>query len=257
MTTGETRAMALMDSLLNLFQVDAQVRGLRSRLQSAERYFNAQSGHVTALEQQKSELKARKKQLTATIANHETDLACIDERLEKLRNDLNNSVTNKQYTAVLTEMNTVKLQRKEVESTVLELMEQVETIEAEVGEVETQITERIKVREIATTQLDERKTEIGDRLAELEREREAAAAEIPEAERRLFNKLADDYDGEAMAKVEEVSRRHREYACGACSLQIPFERVATLTSNANTLVSCASCHRILYIEEETKAALTN
>jgi len=248
--------MALMDSLLNLYRVDGQLRGLRSRLDTAERYYNAQSRQVVALEQQKSELERRKKQLAASIANHESEIAGIDERLEKLRGELNNSVTNKAYTAVLTEMNAVKLQRKEVESTTLELMEQVDTVDAEIKDVDEQITERVKVRELAQAQFEERSDEIGERLAELERDRITAAANIPERERAMFDKLADDYEGEAMAVVEEVSRRHREYACGACSLQIPFERVATLTSSDETLVSCASCHRILYIEDETRAALT-
>ena len=67
--------------------------------------------------------------------------------------------------------------------------------------------------------------------------------------------MADTYDGDAMAQVEEIDRRHRDYACGSCHMTVPFENVAVLLSGADTLVRCSACDRILYMQEETKGAL--
>jgi len=247
--------MTLMESLIRLNLVDAQLRGLRSRLTTAERYLKGQQAKQEEHQGRQQELKSRKKQVKAAIGNKEIEVQAIDARLEKLRNELNEAVTNKVYSAVLTEMNTVKLERKEVEDGMIELMEQVETTEQELADTEGLIQERKGVCKLAQAQYDERKSEIGERLTELEQERKQAAESIPPSELAMFNKLADDYDGEAMAPIVEVSRRNREYVCGECSLQIPFERVSNLLCGGDSLILCAACKRILFMEEETRGAL--
>ncbi|MHC4947721.1 MAG: zinc ribbon domain-containing protein [Planctomycetota bacterium] len=247
--------MGLTANLLNLFRVDAQVRGLQSRLDSAQRYLDGQTAHLRTLNEQLEELQTRKRHVQANIANLETETATIDDRLEKLRDELNTSVTNKQYTAVLTELNTVKAQRSEIEDRELQQMEAVEQLDAAIAETEGQIGERTKVRDVARAQLEERHAEVGQRLSELEIERASAAGAVPESELAVFEQVSDTYDGEAMAPIEEVDRRHREYACGACNMHLPFEQVVSLMSHGDTLVRCTACDRILYLEEETRGAL--
>ena len=63
--------MTLTENLLNLFQIDAQVRGLRRRLDSAERYLAVQTRHVEDLQVQNQELETRQLHLQASIGNLE------------------------------------------------------------------------------------------------------------------------------------------------------------------------------------------
>jgi predicted nucleic acid-binding Zn-ribbon protein len=241
--------MALVDSLLTLYRVDSQVRGLRSRLDSAQRYFRTQEDQLTALMQQQQEMHTRKRQVQAALATLELEIKSIDERLEKLRGDLNSAPNNKQYTAVLTELNTVKASRTALEDRVLSHMEQLETIEAQFATIDGQIAERTKVRDLANAQYEERKTDVGARLSELEHEHEKAAAVIPANVLQVFEEVADLHEGEAMAAVEEIDRKHREYACGACNMHLPFELVSKLSSKTDMLVRCAACGRLLYLQE--------
>ncbi len=247
--------MSLLESLLQLNQVDAQVRGLRSRMESAQRYLDAQTNQLQVVDDTLQELKTRLLHVKAAIANHETEMATIDERIEKLRDELNSSETNKQYTAVLNELNTVKANRTEIEDETIKEMESVETLEAEVEQVTAQREERVKVKDHAANQLREREAEIGDRLTELEAEREQAAAAVPPEALAIFDDLCHIYDGEPMASVEEVNRRRREYACEACNILLPFELVSLLLSGIDSVVRCAACSRILYLQDELRGAL--
>jgi len=247
--------MPLIEELHKLYQIDSQLRALRSRVDSAQRYLDIQTRELEALTARKAELEQRRKHHQANIGNLESEAQSIDAKLEKLRGDLNSAVNNKQYTTVLSELNTAKEQRSQVEDKTLAEMESIEQLDAELEELESKISERSKVRDVASAQLQERQADVGERLAELEQERAEAAEHIPPREMQTFDSLADMYEGEAMAPVEEISRRNREYSCGVCNMQIPFEQVSALMNNPDTVVCCVSCHRILYMADETKGAL--
>ncbi len=246
--------MSLTDNLLQLFRVDKQARGLRGRLDSAQRYLAAQNRQLEVIEQQRLELESRRRQIQARIHNSETETGALDERIEKLRGDLNSSSTTKQYSAVLTELDTIKRSRSEIEDRALQELEQIELIETQLKALAADLAERAKVREVAMGELRQRQNDVGQRLAELDRERAAAAAVIPEAERRIFNEIADANEGEAMAPVEEIDHRRREYSCGACNMELPFESIATLLGAGDVLKRCTACGRILYLEAETRGA---
>ena len=247
--------MTLLPNLISLFRIDSQVRGLRSRLESAQRYLDAQDRLLAELRDQREEHETRRRQLQATIGNLEVEMAVFGERIEKLRGELDAATTNKQYGAVLTEVNTAKLARTELEERDYEQMEKIEEIERQLKELEGNALEREKVRTVAEKQLRQRHDDVGERLAELETERNAAAAIIPGLSLKIFNELADSYDGEAMAQIEEIDRRRREYVCGSCNIQLQFESIASLLCNLDTLVRCTACDRILYLAEETRGAL--
>lgn len=247
--------MNLMENMLNLFLVDAQVRGLRSRVEAAQRYLDAQQRQFDDLSTQLLELESRQKHTKATIANLEVETKAIDERIEKLRNELNNAPTSKQHSAFLAELNNVKAQKAEIEEKTLAEMERIEEIKGRLETLNEQIVERTKVRDVAKHELEERKAEVGQRLSELEAERNTAASHIPAKELELFDSLCDAYEGEAMAPVEEISKKHREYACAACNMNQPFENVSVLLRGSDTLVRCAACGRILYMQDATRGSL--
>ena len=247
--------MTLIESLLELHKVDLQVRGLQARLDAADRYLKAQTRELDALSRRHEELQQRHRQVQATIANHEMEVTAADERLEKLRDELNSAVNSKQYNAVLAELNTIKEHRTEIEDKIIAEMEQLEQLAADVESLELQVAERSKVRDHASAQYQERLAEVGDRLEELKGERATAAAVVPEKVITIYDELADAYDGEAMAQINELDRRNREYICDACNIQVPFEQVSTLISSGDRVHQCPSCKRILYLHDEMRGAL--
>lgn len=244
----------VMDNLLNLYRIDSQVRGLRSRLDTASRYLKTQQRLYDEIHQRIEELRTRKRQLQAKAGNFEGEIAVFDQRLEKFRGDLNTAANNKQYTAVLSELNTVKAQRGHVEDQMLQQMQQIETLDADLAKLQEQDAERTKVRDIAQAQFNERQNEVGARLAELEGERDAAAKLVPPGELAMFDSLADAYEGEALAKIEEIDRRNREYACGACNMHLPFEQVSLVLNSQSSMVRCTACGRILFMHEEVRGS---
>jgi hypothetical protein len=244
-----------IESLLKLYRIDRRLRALRQRLDSAGGHQRSQSAQLEKIDGELNELRTRKRQLQARIAGFEGEAASLDERVEKFRRDMNSAETNKQYTAVLTELNTVKADRTKLDDAILAEMASMEEVETRIVEATARRADRAKLADHAAAQYREREVEVQAQLDQLQAERDAAASEVAPADLALFDSIADDYDGEAMAPVEEIDRRHREFACGACNIQIPFDHVATLMSPTGTIIRCVACHRILYLEETVRGAL--
>ena len=247
--------MSLLDQLVSLHRVDSQVRGLRSRLDGAADHLAAQQKLLAGLERQRQELETQLRHVQAKIGNLEVEGKSLDERIEKLRDGLANAPTHKLHAALLNEMNAQKTERTALDTRELADMEQSEKLKAELAKVVQLVTDRTRIRDLAVKEHADRAAEVGDRLAELERERETAAAALPEPTLKLFNKVAQLHEGDALAQIEEVDRRHREYACGACNMHLPFESVSRLTAPAGAVVQCGSCLRILYLQQDTRTAL--
>lgn len=247
--------MSVTEKLLRLYKVDRQLRSLRSRINQAKRYVDAQDRQLADLAQKRESLQSQLRQLEASVKNSETEAASIEERIVGLRERLNSTTTSREYTATLTEVNTLKADKSACEEGTIELMERVDEVNASLAEVTAQIEEREKIRAVAETDLKKREAEAADRIAELENERAEAAQDVPVEALSSFDELAEQRDeDEVMAAVEEHSRRHLEYACGCCQTILPIELINRLCSHGD-LTMCVNCGAILYAEVDIKEAL--
>lgn len=246
--------MTVTQKLLQLHLVDQQLRGLRKRTQTAEAYLRQQEQTLADLNAKIDGLLAQRRQLEATVHNQETEMASIDERIAELRERMNTSKTNKEYSALLTEVSTLKADRSKIETEAIEGMTQLDEISGQIAELETRREEREKMRTVAEKQRDEQRQEVKDRVEELEKERAVAAAEVPDDALSIFENRAE-IDDDVMAPVEEHSRRHMEFACGACQTMLPIELVSTLLGRGD-VTQCSCCGVLLYMEAALRESLT-
>ena len=186
--------------------------------------------------------------MQAHLQNLEGETTDLNDRIEKLRAELNACTTDKQYQAILGEMKSLQAQRDDVESSQIAEMERIEALGREIEELGEQLAERERLVEVATTEKAECENAVSERLGELETERGVAAEKIPEKILKLFDEVADQHEGETLAEVIEVSKRHREYSCGACHVQMPYYLVVNLHANDGGVQQCPNCNRILYLQ---------
>jgi predicted nucleic acid-binding Zn-ribbon protein len=247
--------MPLIENLLALYSVDKQVRGLKSRVESSRIYLIVQQRQLDEIKLEQSENTQQRKQHLSHIATIETETGSLTDRISHLRDELNLAVNDKQYSAILAEINTLKEQRKAFEDEELSEMSFVDALEETAKDIQARAEERQKVLEAAATELTTRETEIADQLAELEVQRKAAASIIPADALATFDSIADDYEGEAMAAIDVEDLKRREYSCNCCSLRISLDALTTILGSSDTLVRCGSCDRILYLEDSTRESI--
>lgn len=247
--------MPLIENLLALYSVDKQVRGLQSRVESAKIYQSLQQRQLSEIELERTENSQLRKQHQSHIATIETETGSIDGRINHLRDELNLAVNDKQYSAILAEINTLKERRQAFEDEELGEMSCVDTLEETAKDIQHRQGERKKLLEAASTELSTRESEIADQLAELEVQRKAAASIITEEALTTFDSIADDYEGEVMAAIEVEDLKRREYSCSCCSLRISLDALTTILGSSDLLVQCGSCDRILFLEASTRETI--
>jgi uncharacterized protein len=247
--------LTLQEKLYDLFLLDQQVRGLRTRLDAATRRLNLQNTKLGQLRQQHDELNDQHKHAMAEVSTLEHQASDADDRVNKLREQMNNVRNNKEYSAMLVEVNTLKGEKSKLEDQALEKMTDADSLKERVAEVQAQVDSQIKLVESAKAEVQSAEEEVGVQLTDATAKREAATAEIPPDVLPVFERLADHYDGESMGEIEEQDRRRREYTCGGCYMELPIERVNALMLKPDELVTCPSCNRYLFIKQELKAEI--
>jgi len=247
--------MSAIANLLALYRVDQQLRGLSSRLRSAETYFNEQDRLVADIKRRHDSLSTQLRQLAASAHNEETESKGIESRIAMLRERMNSAQTSKEHAAHLTEINTLKADKGLIEDRALEAMNKVDAIKAQVAEIDNELAERQKVRDLAAAERTKRAAEIKDRLAELQAERIKVLADVPPMALAEYEHMLKLGIEDVMAPIEEQSRRSLEYTCGACYTHLPVEQVSILLKRGD-ITKCPACRVILYMEDSLHKEIT-
>ena len=247
--------MGLTQDLYELYLVDQQVRGLSRGLNAAASHVKTQQGRLDQLNRQLAELNDQLRHAQAAAGNLENDAAAVNQRIDKLREQMNAARTNKEYSALLVEINTLKIEKGKVEEQALEHLTRADKIKADAEAVAEKVAEQQRVKAHADKMLAERQAEVGDQLAQVKAKRETATRQLPPQALAVFEKLSEGTDGEALAEVTREDPRS-DYTCGGCYMALPMERV-NLLATTDEIVRCPSCTRILYLATEMRAALSS
>lgn len=239
----------VLSGLIKLQRVENRLRAAKTKLTRCRRGVLFQENQLRALQ---NGLEAKQEEITQAklqVNRLETDLKVRDEQISKLRNHLNLARTNKEYSALLTELNTAKADDSKIEAQVLELMNNIEVDEAACTEIKTQIEQQRDKLDEVRKEAEVKAVGIEKDIAEVQAEWDAEAKDIPAASLQFFERVAETYDGEAMAEVEQVDENTQSYSCGGCFMGIPAEIVNVLSSK-DEIIRCSKCTRILYLKED-------
>jgi Zn-ribbon protein, possibly nucleic acid-binding len=243
--------MTVTDDLYRVFLIDNQIRGLRSRLDAAEKFLAEQERQLKALAAKRQATEAQLRQLKASSSNNEGEVGRLDAQIAELRERMNSAKSNKEYQALLNEINTHKTKRGGFEEQTLGQIETIEKLSAQLSEIDTQQAERSRVRDVAAQQRKERSDEIAGKLSELEATRAERAAGVPADVMDVYRQVIAERDDDALAPIEIHDRKRHEFHCGGCMMALPVESMSGLLSHGR-LTRCPSCGVILYVEESAR-----
>ena len=238
----------VLNGLIKLQSVENRLRAVKSKLARCRRTVIFQENQLRSLQ---NGLEAKKEEIKMTrvqVDRFELDLKHRDETISRLRAALNMAKTNKEYSAILTELNTSKADNSKIESQALDLMKNIETDQAAAAEIQQQIDEHMANLDQLRKGNEVKAVEHEAEIAEIQIEWDAAAKDIPAEALQVFNRVAETYDGEAVSVAGKQNEKVEVFSCGGCFMGIPAEIVNRLMTH-DEIIRCSNCTRILIIKE--------
>jgi len=242
-----------LEAMLRLQKIEHQLIEIRRQMQSKSTAVDIQRKRLEQLRQKHKSLKEEVFEHQRKAGAIELELKQKEVEVNKLRQALNTSKTNKEYAATLTQLNSLKADNSKLEDKALELMQLADQVAAQAEKV----AEEIKQEEEHLAQIEQSAAEETNRLkqmlADLQQKRDVAAREVPSDALAIFERIAAVKNGDAMARIEVIGNKPPyKYVCGGCNMSLAPEHANALRAR-DEIRFCDSCGRILYLQEEQKS----
>lgn len=227
-----------LEHLLRLQEADLEIISLQEKIKRIPQ--EIQSLDET-LQQSQSDFEAAEQRLEANRDHRrlqEGQVEDLRQKLSKYKSQLMEVKSNKEYQAMLHEIEGVEKAISEHEDGILEMMmeadelkEQLESARSEARQKRQEIEQQRKEKEAFASQADEK-------LAQLTERKEQLSRQVSSDVLRLYQRIADAHSGVAMAEA-------RDQSCQACHVRMRPQIFAEVRSNQH-IHRCESCNRILY-----------
>lgn len=234
-----------VSQLMKLQTLDTQLYRLRREreakpklIEELETRRNEEEAAVKAIEEKVKANQMKRKQ-------RELDLQSEEEKIKKLQIQLYQLKTNKEYQMMQQEIEGQKADNSRIEDEILMLMEEAETLnkgmvkeKALFAEAEKHLSEDKKKIEAEISSLD-------GEISGLEAQRKEVSALVDKKVLAHYERVLVNRDGLALAAV-------KSHSCQGCFMNLPPQVINEIKMK-DKIVTCESCARILYIENEADA----
>lgn len=249
----QTRILALLE----LQSIERQLAHVRRRRKVRQHAVTVQQQRIDQLRTDHEATHERAMNRRKDADRLDLDLKEREERVARNRVALNAAKTNKEYAAILTQINALRADNSKLEEQALAVMQEVDTINADVAKIREEIEkEEARLAEIEAVNAEEVQ-KLDGMLTDLSAKRSVATEAVEPEALKVFERLADSYEGEAMAEIQVHGKKPpHEYVCGGCFMSINAEHANSLCTR-DEIRTCNNCGRILYLTAQAETSQAN
>jgi predicted nucleic acid-binding Zn-ribbon protein len=228
--------------LVKLQKIETETSDIKAELGQVSKKFEKLDDERHAFEQaladEESDCDELKKNYRNFEADAQTNLSSVDKTEVKLRS----VKTNKEYQALLKEIEDQKAKNSKIEDRMLECLDRLDEVEKSIAKKkqdQIELSEQLKSEKGIIAQDVEQKKK---KLIELDTARDEIAGMIePKLLEKYNTTKSQQAGGLAVASVKNA-------VCYGCNMNIPPQMYNEL-HRRDALMFCPHCHRILYWDE--------
>ena len=228
-----------LEKLIRLHQAESELKRLDAELGDVPRL---QGELDERLARDRGRLEAAREALETSQKirrQNETEVQDLETRRSKYKGQLMEVKTNKEYTAMLHEIETVEREIGSREDQILEEMERAEALNGDVAREETAFKTVEEEARVEGAELDARQARLEDERKRVATERDRVTETIPEGPLNLYQRVAK-LRGSGAAEA-------RDGKCQACHVTLR-PQVWVELKVGEQIFRCDACNRIVYYD---------
>jgi predicted nucleic acid-binding Zn-ribbon protein len=227
-----------LEKLIQLQQTEVQIKNYSDRIEQLPKHLAALEEKLGGTLQSLNGSQNRLTKLALEKRKLEGIILDLEQKNSKYREQLVDVKTNEQYKALLHEIEFNSNQIRKTEDEILTKMEEEEKLRRELQQIEQLLQkERANIhseKKTAEAEVEQDKSILG----ELQNVRQSLIDSVAPGVLETYNRIARFRKGVALARATGDS-------CQACHVRIRPQVLSQIMSG-ESIVTCDSCHRILY-----------
>jgi uncharacterized protein len=203
------------------------MESLRKEIDDAQSLYNRTETELT-------ELKVLQKNLELELSSKQVDLKRLQDQMMAIK-------TNKEYDALVSQIDNVKGAINEAETKLLDAIEKLEKLQVDIVEYRNKSLESGERNSKELLILQEKMDSVGTKIQIKESERNNISIRIPKRTLSIYDRVRKNRGGSVVVSV-------KKRACGACYKALPPHRIQEL-KRCDQLIICDNCGRMLIWQE--------
>jgi len=177
----------------------------------------------------------------------EKEVAEVQGRLSRFKEQLMSVKTNKEYQAMQSEIAGGEEEVQSLEDELLERMLEADDLSGAVTQAKQRLAEAKTKINAERARIEQERAALEEKLTAFDAERNEVGGQIPSPTMALFASLAQGRKGVAVVEAHQGR-------CSSCQVRLRPQLFNDVRSNS-ALIQCESCQRILYFAEHGPAAV--
>jgi predicted nucleic acid-binding Zn-ribbon protein len=237
--------LELQAALTRLQEAEQRLHGIPDWMRELHEEHTARKTEIAATEETAAEAARQRRTAEGVVQD-------AQEKLKKYQQQINKVSTQREYGALLQEIDTVKGQISGNEEAALSALDRHEKAEKELEGLRESFREIEERYATEMTRWEAEKPGVARQVESLKAQVAELKGRLPRGIVAQFERILDRYPGGATAPVRPIERpgqKQREWHCSACNYRVRPQVVVEIR-NGDSLVQCDSCKRILFFQEE-------
>ncbi len=237
--------LELQTALSRLREAERRLHGIPDWMRELHEEHETRKAEIQTLEETVEEATRQRRTAEAAVQD-------AQEKLKKYQQQISRVSTQREYGALLQEIDTVKGQISSQEEQAFSSLEHHEQAQKELAALRESFREVEERYAVEMIRWESEKPEIARQADDLQGRIADLKRQLPRNIVSQFERILDRYPAGAMAAarpIERPAKGQREWHCAACNYRVRPQAIVEIR-NGSTLVQCDACKRILYFEEQ-------